>query len=59
MAEPKKLKRYGQGMETVTDAEQMFTVVIRLPRSKQSTRGRAEYRRTLRRVIEKCEGLLK
>lgn len=51
-------KRYGQGLETITDPEQMFTIVLRLPRSKTSTRGRAEYRRTLRSLIARCQDML-
>lgn len=53
-----KPKRYGQGLETITDPEQMYTIIIRLPRSKTSTRGSAEYRRTLRGIIARCEDQL-
>ena len=51
-------KRYGQGLETITDPDQMFTIIVRLPRAKTSTRGRAEYRRTLRGIIARCQGAL-
>ena len=49
-----KPKRYGQGMETMVDPEQMYTIIIRLPRAKTSTRGKAEYRRALRGIIARC-----
>jgi len=45
-------------METIEDNDQMYTIVIRLARSKESTRGRQEYRRTLKSIIGQCESKL-
>jgi hypothetical protein len=47
-----------QGMETIEDTDQMYTIVIRLARSKESTRGCQEYRRTLKAIIGQCESRL-
>lgn len=54
----KASNRHGQGMETIEDIDQMYTIVIRLARSKESTRGRQEYRRTLKSIIGQCESKL-
>jgi len=51
-------KRYGQGLETIADPGQMFTIIIRLPRAKTSTRGRTEHRNALKAIIAECESRL-
>ena len=47
-----------QRVVTIRDAEDRYTVVIALHRSKQSVRGNQEYRNTLKDIVAQLEAEL-
>lgn len=51
-------KKAKQGLEVIEDQERRFTIIVDLPRHKESVRGQAEYRRILKAVIAECESRL-